>query len=396
MLILGIETSCDETAIAILEKNKQGISVRSNIVSSQIALHAAWGGVVPNLAAREHLKNIIPVLNSALEEAKIKPSAIDLIAVTQGPGLIPALLIGTNFAKTLSYLWKKPLLAINHIEGHIYANFIASINKSKDKSQTKTNPSIAGTKINFPILTLVVSGGHTQIVLMEKHLKYKIVGETQDDAVGEAFDKVARILGLGYPGGPIISAQADNFKSQISNLKSNPDNLNHDDKKLTKKNTKKPLFPRPMLHSSDFNFSFSGLKTSVLYYVKKYRETNNLTESEKLPLKFIREIAYEFEEAATDVLVIKTIKAALRYNPKTIFLAGGVSANSNLREKLKKSIEKNIPQVKYILQSITYSTDNASMIAAAAIFRWDKMTDQQKKEALTTWKTLQANAQLRI
>ncbi|KKP68759.1 MAG: putative tRNA threonylcarbamoyladenosine biosynthesis protein Gcp [Candidatus Moranbacteria bacterium GW2011_GWE1_35_17] len=401
MLILGIETSCDETAIAILQNKNGRLSILSNIVSSQIKLHAAWGGVVPNLAAREHLKNIIPVLKSALKEANKKMADIDLISVTHGPGLIPALLIGTNFAKTLSYIYQKPLLGIHHIEGHIYANFIENKISVSTKLQIAnlkqdTRYKIQNTMPQFPILSLVVSGGHTQLILMTDHFKYEVIGETQDDAAGEAFDKVARILGLGYPGGPSIAAQAANYELRIKNYESSCDDLISNDEKLFKGNIKKPIFPRPMLHSHDFNFSFSGLKTSVLYYVKNYRKENNLAENSKLPLKFVRETAYEFQEAATDILVIKTIQAAQKYNPKTIFIAGGVSANSNLREKMGQAICEKVPHINYQPQSAAYSTDNAAMIAIAANYRWKKMTAVKKKQALKNWRTLQANAQLKI
>ncbi|KKP63431.1 MAG: putative tRNA threonylcarbamoyladenosine biosynthesis protein Gcp [Candidatus Moranbacteria bacterium GW2011_GWF2_34_56] len=231
---------------------------------------------------------------------------------------------------------------------------------------------------------------------MEDHFKYQIIGETQDDAVGEAFDKVARILGLGYPGGPIISAQAANHELRIMNYESNLNKLNSNEKKLSEKNIKKPIFPRPMLNSQDFNFSFSGLKTSVLYYVKKYRKENNLDDNTPLPEEFMQEVAYEFQEAATDILVIKTIQAAKKYEPKSIFLAGGVSANNDLREKMDEAIKKNIPHVTYLLQPIAYSTDNAAMIAVAAAYRWERMTSQEKNETSKNWKTLSANAQLKI
>lgn len=412
MLILGIETSCDETAISLVEKNPKGIFVLSNAISSQIKIHAKWGGVVPNLAAREHLKNIISVLKSALKEAGKKIEDVDVISVTNGPGLIPALLIGVNFAKTLSYLYKKPLLGIHHIEGHIYANFIKDKINENTKSQITSSKQIQKSQIlniiqdtkykiqntipKFPILSLIVSGGHTQLILIKDHFKYKVIGETLDDAAGEAFDKVARILGLEYPGGPAIAAQAANHELRIMNHESSSDDLISNDEKLFKGNIKKPIFPRPMLHSGDFNFSFSGLKTSVLYYVKNYRKENNLNEESKLPKKFIQETAYEFQEAANDILTAKTIKAALKYKPKTIFLAGGVSANSDLREKLNEAINKNTPKINYILQPIAYSTDNAAMIAAAAGYRWQKMTSLQKKKSLASWRTLNANAQLKI
>lgn len=360
MIVLGIETSCDETAIAVIKKETDKISVLSNIVSSQIELHAPFGGVVPNLAAREHLKNIIPVLKSALENAQIDQHDIDLISVTQGPGLIPALLIGTNFAKTLAYAWHKPLLGIHHIEGHIYANFI-------------DNP-----HIKFPALALVVSGGHTQLVLVKKHLQYELIGETQDDAVGEAFDKVARILGLSYPGGPIISALAEKYL--IENHETNGGKL----------------FPRPMLKSGNFNFSFSGLKTAVLYKVRDFRKENNLTPEDELPQDFIQKMAYEFQEAATDVLIGKAIQASAKYKVQTIFLAGGVSANQSLRNKLGLAVKKSIPQVDYTLQPINYSTDNATMIAVAGAYRFEKMTPSEKLNSLENWKNLEPSAQLAL
>ena len=356
MIILGIETSCDETAVALVKVQRNRLEALSNIVSSQIKLHAKWGGVVPNLAAREHLKNILPVLKTALKKAKVRPSAIDLIAVTQGPGLIPALLIGTNAAKTLSYVWQKPLIGIHHIEGHIYANFIRVNPKSKIQ-----NP-------KFPILCLIVSGGHTQLVLMKKHLDYKIIGQTLDDAVGEAFDKTARILGLGYPGGPIIS--------QLATRNSQP----------KKKNNFQICLPRPMINSKDFNFSFSGLKTAVLYKMKELQKNKKLQEA----------LAYEFQQAAIDVLVSKTIKAAEKYNPKTIMLAGGVSANQELRKRLGEFIEKNIPSARYVLPALSYSTDNAAMVAAAGYFRWREMPAARRKEALRNWQTLQADANLEL
>ena len=361
MIILGIETSCDETAVSLVEAKENKLKTLSNIISSQVKLHAKWGGVVPNLAAREHLKNIIPVLKTAFKKAGVKPSNIDLIAVTQGPGLIPALLIGANAAKTLSYVWQKPLIGIHHIEGHIYANFIHVNSKFKIQNS------------KFPILCLVVSGGHTQLVLMKKHLDYEIIGQTLDDAVGEAFDKVARILGLGYPGGPIISKLA----TRNSQLK--------------KKNNFQICLPRPMIDSKDFNFSFSGLKTAVLYKVKKLKKLP-VTDYELL----VAGIAAEFQQAAIDVLIHKTIKAAQKYNPKTIMLAGGVSANQELRKQLSEFIEKNFPSAHRILPATSYSTDNAAMIAAAGYYRWKNMSAEQRKKALRNWKTLQADANLEL
>jgi N6-L-threonylcarbamoyladenine synthase len=371
MLILGIETSCDETAASVIEVQKGKIRVLSNVVSSQIKLHAVWGGVVPNLAAREHLKNIFPVLESALKAAKIKPADLDLIGVTAGPGLIPALLIGVNAAKALAFVWKKPLLGIHHIEGHIYANFIGDkireISKSKFLISKKIQNSkfkIQNSGIKFPILCLVVSGGHTQLVLMKKHLHYQIIGETQDDAVGEAFDKVARILGLGYPGGPSVALRATKFKVQRSKFKVN--------------------FPRPMLNSKDFNFSFSGLKTAVLYETKEHPQWLEKP-------AYIAALCSEFQKAAIEVLIAKTLRAAQKYHPRSILLAGGVSANLELRKKLGLAIRKEWPKTAYYIPEIRYALDNSAMIAAAAFFRWNL---SRKKNY--SWRTIEADANLKI
>ncbi|HAI74486.1 MAG TPA: tRNA (adenosine(37)-N6)-threonylcarbamoyltransferase complex transferase subunit TsaD [Candidatus Moranbacteria bacterium] len=367
MIILGIETSCDETAASLIEADDKNIIVLSNIVSSQIALHSKWGGVVPNLAAREHLKNILPVIETALEKAEKNSADIDLIAVTNGPGLIPALLIGTTTAKALAYFWKKPLIGIHHIEGHIYANFIRDEISAISNSQfliPKQNPNP-----KFPILCLVVSGGHTQLILMREHLDYEIIGETLDDAVGEAFDKVARILGLGYPGGPAVAKIADEFSSATI----------ADEFKIT--------LPRPMIKSANFDFSFSGIKTAVLYAVKKNQE--NLKNK-----NYISAMCQEFQTAVIDVLIHKAINAAKKYQPKTILLAGGVSANQKLREQLGLAIEKNVPNTNYKIPDIKYSLDNSAMIAVAGYFRWKK--NKNKKELEKNWQSLEADASLKL
>jgi len=373
MIILGIETSCDETAASVISVENDKVTLLSNIISSQIALHSTWGGVVPNLAAREHLKNILPVIGTALEKARKKPADIDLMAITAGPGLIPALLIGTTTAKTLSYLWRKPLIGIHHIEGHIYANFIGDKINSISKNQislptgrqaiAKENSEL---NIKFPILALVVSGGHTQLVLMRAHLHYEIIGETVDDAVGEAFDKVARILGLGYPGGPAVEKLADNFFGE---------------KKF------KIILPRPMLKSANFNFSFSGLKTAVLYATKKNPE--NLKDP-----NYISEMCHEFQTAITDVLISKTIHAAKKYAPKTILLAGGVSANKNLREKLELSVKENLKNTVCLVPELGYSMDNATMIAMAGYYRWKNL--KAKKSLEKTWENMETSASLKL
>jgi N6-L-threonylcarbamoyladenine synthase len=378
MIILAIETSCDDTSIAILKFNPEhsggDVEILSNNISSQIKIHEKFGGVVPNLAAREHLKNIFPLLKLAFKESKIKPSEIDLIAVTNGPGLIPALLIGTNVAKALSYVWKKPLLGIHHVEGHIYANFINKISAMTNDQVPIIN------NFKFPVLALVVSGGHTQLVLMKKHLKYEIVGQTLDDAAGEAFDKVARILGLGYPGGPAIAQRAMELPS--TNYQSS--------NKYKLQDTKyKIQFPRPMLNKDNFDFSFSGLKTAVLYETKKHPE---LLKDEN----YIDEICHEFQQAAIDVLVKKTLRAAKKYNPKTILLAGGVSANLELRRQLQEAVEQELPGVRYGTPELKFSMDNAAMIASAAFWRWSKMASGDKEKALHTWKDLDTDANLKL
>ncbi|MBI2676362.1 MAG: tRNA (adenosine(37)-N6)-threonylcarbamoyltransferase complex transferase subunit TsaD [Candidatus Yanofskybacteria bacterium] len=353
MLILGIETSCDDTAVAVLEvhpvKSPDGgttkwlfdrVKVKSNVVSSQVKLHAKYGGVFPSLAAREHEKNLPKVLKLALKEAKIKIEDIDLIAVTKGPGLAPSLWRGVNFANELAKRFKKPITGVNHLEGHIYSNWLRP---TGEKSKTQmTNDKI------FPALNLIVSGGHTELVLMKGHGRYKIIGETLDDAVGEAFDKVARMLGLGYPGGPAVALRATKFKVESSS-------------------SYKIKFPRPMINSKDFNFSFSGLKTAVLY---KTREFTRLPDGqEKLSPKIVNQICYEFQEAAIDVLISKTIKAGEKYKVKSVMLSGGVSANKSLREKLEKKISAELNNVKFFKPDMTYTSDNAAMIALAGYMK---------------------------
>jgi len=388
MIILAIETSCDETACAIISAEKENIKILSNVVSSQIKLHAKWGGVVPNLAAREHLKNIVPVIETSLREANLTSREIDLIGVTSGPGLIPALLIGVNAAKTLAYVWQKPLLGIHHIEGHIYANFVRGMTNDKfqisNKKSKTTNHQLPTTNpLKFPVLCLVVSGGHTQLVYMKNHLQYEIIGQTQDDAVGEAFDKVARILDIGYPGGPSVAQWASKFQDTRNN--------NQNTKIQNKKNYKlqttnyKLTFPRPMLNKNNFDFSFSGLKTAVLYETKKYVAAHGSSTPKKgvelpqLPQKYISAVCHEFQQASIDVLITKTLRAAEKYKPKTIMLAGGVSANKELRQQLGKAIKTFLPTIAYQLPTMDLTGDNAAMIAAATYFRFQKMPEAKRK-----------------
>lgn len=384
MFILAIETSCDETAIAILKADHQSMLVLSNMVSSQVKIHAEWGGVVPNLAAREHLKNIQPVLEQALAEAKITMHEVDVIATTEGPGLIPALLIGTNVAKTLSYLYQKPMLGIHHIEGHIYANFIDSADRLNPLKDSDCLPGVQQ-HTQLPLLCLVASGGHTQLVLMQDHLEYEIIGQTLDDAVGEAFDKVAKILDLGYPGGPIVSQRAALARDAINNIAD----------ETLKEKLLSIKFPRPLLHKPNFDFSFSGLKTAVLYFWKNISQDDQ-TDFENID-QWKNAICLEFENAAIEVLVKKTLKAAKKHHPATILLAGGVAANQYLRVSLESAIHTELKNTLFIKPDLEFCGDNAAMIAVAAFYRYQNLKNKNQLESLAdNWKTLEAKANWKL
>lgn len=392
MKILAIETSCDDTGIAILEYDKSSRpKILADFVSSQIKVHAKWGGVVPMLAKREHQKNIIPLFKKALKsipakaqkldtkiqqnnintlknildhepelfkkllpflKKSLKPD-IDYIAFTTGPGLEPALWVGVNFARALSYWWDLPLLPINHIEGHLCANFVPQL---RDK--------ISASQKLFPAIALIVSGGHTQLILIKKLGEYEIIGETRDDAAGEAFDKVAKMLKLGYPGGPIISKLARFAESRRAAQPLPPFSL-----------------PRPMLNSGDFDFSFSGLKTAVLYLLQKMTpaQIKKLTPA----------IAAEFQRSVIDVLTAKTLSAAKKYNAKTLILAGGVAANQALRKSLSQKADEQ--QLAFMVPPLNLCLDNAAMIALAAY--WQLKQDRSQK---TDWVSAKAQANLRI
>ena len=313
MLVLGIETSCDETAASVV---KDGTKILSNVIYSQMVHNKYWG-VVPELASREHMKTIVPVVKSALDEAKIQLERIDGVAVTYGPGLVGSLLIGLSFAKAISYSLQTPFIGINHIEGHIFANFLEHPH------------------LEPPFICLVVSGGHSNLVYVAERGEYELLGRTRDDAAGEAFDKVAKVLNLGYPGGPIIDKISKEGK---------PDFVR---------------FPRAYLEEGSFDFSFSGLKTAVAIYVRKSSEEN--LEKHKI------DIATSFQEAIVEVLVNKGIKASLLKKVKNIALAGGVARNSRLREKLETEARKHDLEVFY--PSPILCTDNAAMIASAGDFR---------------------------
>lgn len=352
MIILALETSCDETAAAIIEKkggkNNFKFKILANIVFSQIKNHRQYGGVVPNLAATLHLKNILSCLDRAFKKAEILPSEIDLIAVTVGPGLIPALLVGVNTAKTLSWLWQKPLIGINHVEAHLLVNWL---NLKSVAHLTKEKENI------FPAIGLIVSGGHTQLVLIKDFARYQLLGETRDDAAGEAFDKIARLLDLGYPGGPAIEKTAG---------------------KRSGKNKKETVsLPRPMIKSADFDFSFSGLKTAVSLLTKEKK----LNEKEKI------EVAFSAQKAVIDILVSKTFRAAEIYKPRVIILAGGVVANGALRKEFKKvSASK---KIKLAIPQINHCTDNAVMVGVSAGLQW-------KKGEKNLWQNITAQANKRF
>lgn len=304
MRILGIETSCDETSASIVEYSRGCFKVLSNIIASQISLHRKTGGVVPEVAAREHLKNILPVVNQALEKSKTNLKNIDRIGVVTGPGLITSLMVGSETAKHLAYLAQKKIFSVNHIAAHIAANYLLN------------------QQIHYPSLCLVVSGGHTEIILMKKKSSYQLVGSTRDDAAGECFDKCAKILGLPYPGGPEISSLAGKGEANIA-------------------------FPRPMLNTPDFDFSFSGLKTAVLYYKRDNPKYN------------LADVCASIEQAIVDVLIYKLRKAADKFRTETILLAGGVAANLELRRRLRNSFEN------VLVPDLQYCTDNAAMVCAA-------------------------------
>lgn len=354
MKVLGIETSCDETAIAVLDVTKNKVTVLSNTISSQVKLHAKFGGVVPNLAAREHVKNIKHVFKLGLKKAKIKDfkKEIDLLAVTRGPGLGPALLVGISFAKTLAWKYQKPIVGVNHLEGHIYSNFLKKVGVNSKFDPPTRQAGILNSRIS-PILNLIVSGGHTELVLMEDHGKYKLIGETLDDAIGEAFDKVARLLGLGYPGGPIVSKLAEQGNSD-----------------------RYPL-PSPMINSKDFNFSYSGLKTAVLYLVRDLG--NKLDNQQK------KDICASFQKAAIKVLIKKIKKAAGAYKVKSVFLSGGVSANKSLRIELAEAVKE--LGINYSQPELEYTGDNAAMIALTGYLNFKIKKD-------SSWESVEMDANL--
>ncbi|MEA2104862.1 MAG: tRNA (adenosine(37)-N6)-threonylcarbamoyltransferase complex transferase subunit TsaD [Candidatus Cloacimonadota bacterium] len=315
-LILAIETSCDDTSAAIVDTDFQ---ILSNIISSQ-SIHEKFGGIVPELASREHIKGVVYVVDLALKKAGKNLEQIDAIAVSVNPGLIGSLLVGVSFAKGLAFSLVKPLIAINHIMGHVFANFLENPN------------------IQFPFLSLVVSGGHTELVKFDSPTEFEVLGRTVDDAAGEAFDKIGKLLGFPYPGGPAID-------------------------KLAKKGNKNAIdFPLPMINKPNFNFSFSGLKTSASLYMKK----NNI----KANSNSIQDFCASYQNAIVEVLFRKTMNAVKKYSLKNILLSGGVAANSALRDKFRKSSASE--NIKIYFPSPLLCTDNAAMIGAAAVFKFQR------------------------
>lgn len=343
--VLAIESSCDETAIALLSVDEQGKNVElvHNLVSSQIPIHQKYGGVVPEVAARSHVPETVSLLTQALGEKGM--DSFDIIAVTQGPGLATALRVGIEAGRVLAMLSGKPIIGVNHLEGHLASAWLDE--KAREHWE-------------YPMLALIVSGGHTELVLMKSPGKYKIVGQTRDDAAGEAFDKSAKLMGLPYPGGPQISKLA----------------LEGDDKSFT--------LPRPMLKDKTLDMSFSGLKTAVrLAWLSVADEEGAARETAK------KNLSASVQRAIVDVLIYKSIKAAKKYKAKAVLLVGGVSANALLREELGAAIEKQLPGVRYFPSDKRYITDNAAMIAAAGYWR------HQLGES-HNWKTMDAKPEWNV
>lgn len=346
MLILALETSCDETAAAVLRTKGVKVTLLSNAVASQIKLHAKTFGVVPEVAARAHIESIIPIVTQTLQRAKIRLTEIDAIAVTAGPGLAPSLLVGVDTAKALAFALNIPIVAVNHIEAHIYSPFIQTAGCLPRRQADK----LPAARSVFPAISLVVSGGHTELFLVRDWLAYKKLGRTLDDAAGECFDKCARLLGLPYPGGPAVSKLARSGKPVIN-------------------------FPRPMLKANNFDFSFSGLKTAVLYYLRDNSPLSPLSHpaSSGQKLKggeralWKANVAASIQAAIIDVLVGKTLAAAKKYRAKTVLLGGGVAANRMLRTELENASRKS--KMNFLTALPEFCTDNAAMIGLVAYLR---------------------------
>jgi len=369
MLILGIESSCDDTSVAFVDCSERGFFVVSEKTARQIEVHKKYGGVVPEIAGRMHAENIVPVIEVVMRHENIKTlkhkNKPDVIAVTAGPGLITGLVVGVEAAKTLAYLWETPLVAVNHIAGHAHS---AEIRNSKFEIRKKSKIENLKSKIYYPAVALIVSGGHTELLLMTDPTTFELIGKTRDDAAGEAFDKVGKLLGFDYPGGPKISKFAEN---------GDPTAIK---------------FPRPMLDNDNFEFSFAGLKTSTLYWLQDNPLIAAHVNPSQLPAGVfgvrpegatINDLCASFEQAIIEVLVTKTIWAAKKYNPKTIILGGGVSANKKLRETLAQSIHSLMPNSLFLIPDLKYAMDNGAMIAAAGYYK-------AAKGEYTYWREMQA------
>ncbi len=357
MIILAIESTCDETGVSIIKASKRGKEILSHVVASQRKTHNLSGGVVPEVAARLHAENIIPTLDKALQNFARKQGvacdaptalhplhiakAIDAIAVASGPGLAPCLVVGVEAAKTLSFVLEKPLIAVNHMEGHVYsiAKFFGILKNPRGCRFSATD---------FPILFLSVSGGHTELILMKTHGEYELLGKTRDDAAGEALDKAARLLGLSYPGGPEIARSAKNG------------------------DPKKIAFPRPMIKSQNYDFSFAGLKTALRYEIEGRGRLPMADAPITHPQKDIADIAASFEQAVCDVLVYKTLTALQQYRPKALGIVGGVSANKRLREEFKKQLKHTGAAMPIFYPGQKLTGDNATMIALAGYYNAER------------------------
>jgi len=352
MNILAIESSCDDTSVALVDITDNTIKILTEKTASQIDIHKKYGGVVPEIAGRKHAEKITPLVEEILKDFG-KP---DIIAVTSGPGLITGLIVGVETAKTLSYLWNIPLIGVNHIEGHIWSSMLQNTNNKEQTIFPHKN-------VNYPLVSLIVSGGHTELILSKKSGHYEKIGGTRDDAAGEAFDKIAKLIGLEYPGGPKISHHA------LSG------------------NTTSIAFPRPMTDSDNFDMSFSGLKTSALYWLRDNAKKDNKTKTYQLKNKNLQDFCASYEQAIIDVLVKKSKKAIGQYKPKTFILGGGVSANKKLRESLQKMVIDMCCEFR--MSNLKYSMDNATMIALASY-------DHAKKKEFISWKKLEANPNWKI
>jgi len=371
MIILGIETSCDETAAAVVRADKNGhVELLSNNIATSLSLHAKTGGIIPEVAAREQVKFIIPVIEETMRVLQNPREEIDAIAVTVGPGLIGSLLVGVETARTMAYVWQKPLIPVNHLFGHIYANWLIADGKSRIVEKSPISPNghkpyaISHTPdIEFPAIALIVSGGHTDLVLMKNHKDIQWLGGTRDDAAGEAFDKTGRLLNLAYPAGPQIEQLAKAAEKDIYH------------------------FPRPLIDSDDYDFSFSGLKTAVLRETQKDEPPARIAMQSVaggLNDKRVSNICYSLQEAVFDILIKKTFKATKQFNVKSILLGGGVASNQTLRDKFALEIRNLKLKIPFFVPEKRLCTDNAAMIAAAAYFNNDT----------TDWRKVSANPEL--